>query len=257
MYCTRRFKLQKGKSISSIHARPFILFIIFVDTCYRRQYECIRNLSTAPNEIPKQSNDTQILSNLHAHSQDPRHIRAGVVLSRSPQLTRPLTSFEKAFYLYQRRLNERLALPFPRYFYVKKGTPEALQWKRKLKARLTAARDIGLYHAYGKESWNDELLLGAPESEPEHQVTALLTDARTAITEEGEDEKESDDLIEDPVPRITNADTAKDERSLNRLLDRTLHLLIKDEQDVWRLPSDMLILKENLHEVGPPQKTII
>ena len=119
-----------------------------------------------------------------------------------------------------------------------------------MKARLTAARDIGLYHAYGKESWNDELLLGAQESEPEHQVKALLTDARTVITEEGEDEKDSDDLIEDPVSRITDADAAKDEQSLNRLLDRTLHLLIKDDQDGWRLPSDILILKENLHQVA-------
>ena len=215
----------------------------------RGQNELLRNFSSVLNEAPKQPVETPIPLDSSIYPHNARQVKAGVLLSRPPQVTRSLTPFEKAFYLYQRRLNERLALPFPRYFYVKRGTPAALQWKRKLKARLTPARDIGLYHAYGKESWNDELLLGAPESEPEHQVNALLADARTAITEEGEDSQDGDDLIEDPVSRLTDADTTEDERSLNRYLDRTLHLLIKDEQDNWRLPSDKLCYRENLHEV--------
>lgn len=250
MYCTRRLRPHTGKSISSLDVRFLSHFIAFANSYLKYQYECIRNLTTSLNEKPKQSYETPISSESNTNLQDPRHIKAGVLLSRSPQVTRPLTSFEKAFYLYQRRLNERLAIPFPRYFYVRKGTPEALQWTRKLKVRRTAARDIGLYHAYGKESWNDELLLGAPESEPEHQVNALLKDTRTVITEEGEDEKDSDDSIEDPVSRITDADAAKDEKSLNRLLDRTLYLLVKDDQNFWRLPSDILIVKENLHQVA-------
>lgn len=202
-----------------------------------------------PDVAQKRPSEPLIPSDSSLSVQASRHIRAGILLSRSPQVTRQLTPFEKAFYLYQRRLNERLALPFPRFFYVKRGTPADLQWKTKLKTRLTPARDIGLYHAYGKESWNDELLLGAPESEPEHQINALIADARSAVPDEGEKPQDGDDLIEDPMPRVTDADATADEQSLNRLLDRTLHLLIKDEQDNWRLPSDKISSRENLYQV--------
>ena len=108
-------------------------------------------------------------------------LRAGIVLSRPPLITRDLHPFEKAFYLYQRRLNERLAIPFTRYFYYRKNTPPAIEFKRKIKERKTPARDIGFYDAYGPDAWHDELLMGAPESEPEHQMEALLKDAQTRL----------------------------------------------------------------------------
>ncbi|KAK1821451.1 hypothetical protein LTR12_004175 [Friedmanniomyces endolithicus] len=102
---------------------------------------------------------------------------ASPVLSRPPLLTRDLTSFEKAYYLYQKRLNERLALPFTRYFYYKKGTPGDAEWKRKIKVRKTPARDIGVYAAYGDEGWNDEVLVGDRTAERESVVEALVRDA--------------------------------------------------------------------------------
>ena len=74
-------------------------------------------------------------------------INAGVVLSRPPQITRDLTPFEKAYYFYQKRLNERLALPFTKYFYFRRGTPSDEDWKQKIRERQTAARDIGKYNA--------------------------------------------------------------------------------------------------------------
>ncbi len=176
-------------------------------------------------------------------------INASVVLSRPPQITRDLTSFEKAYFFYQRRLNERLALPFTRYFYFKKGTPADLEWKRKMKQRQTAARDIGMYNAYSKEGWNDELLAGARESEPEEQVQALLRDAEVhgvGSDEMGEARKES---VERPMPRITDADNASDVKSLNRLLQRTLYLLVRVEAGKWGFPTAGLVGKENLHQV--------
>ncbi|MCJ1478130.1 54S ribosomal protein L17 mitochondrial [Lambiella insularis] len=177
------------------------------------------------------------------------NIKAGVVLSRPPLLTRDLHPFEKAFYLYQRRLNERLALPFTRYFYYQKDTPADIDWKRKVKERLTAARDIGVYHAYGKEGWNDELLVGARESEPEAQVEALLKDAEVNTEEEGPVKKEK---AEKPMPRITEADTRGDFRSLNRLLARTLYLVVKGEAGGWVFPCGELIGKESLQRVCIP-----
>ena len=176
-------------------------------------------------------------------------IKAGIVLSRPPVITRDLTSFEKAFYFYQRRLNERLALPFTRYFYYQKDTPADLDWKRKIKERLTPSRDIGVYNAYGKEAWNDELLVGAKESEPQEQVDALLKDA---VVEEGDDSSGSSartEAVEQPMPRVTDADRQADLRSLNRALMRTLYLIVQGQDGAWRFPSGGLMGKENLKRV--------
>ncbi|KAI9809415.1 MAG: 54S ribosomal protein L17 mitochondrial [Pycnora praestabilis] len=177
-------------------------------------------------------------------------VKAGVVLSRPPQITRDLTPFEKAYFFYQRRLNERLALPFTRYFYFKKGTPADLEWKRKQKERLTPARDIGVYNPYSREGWHDELLVGAEESDPEHQIDALLRDAEVpgiGSDELGEAKRER---VERPMPRITEADSTGDERSLNRRLQRSLYLLVKGTEGRWTFPSASLMMKENLHQAA-------
>lgn len=172
-----------------------------------------------------------------------------MVLSRPPVITRDLTPFEKAFFLYQRRLNERLALPFTKYFYFKKGTPADEDWKRKIKERQTPARDIGKYNAYSKEAWNDELLVGAVESEPEHQMEMLLRDAETTTSNAAEDGTKKEE-IQRPAPRVTEADKTGDERSLNRLLQRTLYLLVQSNEGYWSFPSSPVGLQENLRTVG-------
>lgn len=181
-----------------------------------------------------------------------------------------MTSFEKAYFLYQKRLNERLALPFTRYFYYKKGTPADVEWKRKAKTRQTAARDIGIYNAYGKEGWNDEILVGDPVSEPEFQVESLIRDAEGKDTvsaqpvgdaetggesiggdaREGEGVKKDVGIsIQRPMPRRTEADEKNDVRSLNRKLDRSLYLLVKNSEGRWRFPEDRVVGRENLHQV--------
>jgi len=173
-------------------------------------------------------------------------------LSRPPQITRDLHPFEAAFFLYQRRLNERLALPFTRYFYVKKRTPADLEWKRKMKQRLTPARDIGRYQGYGDEAWNDELLVGAQESDFEHQVGKLIEDAEQSGLEDASDtngaKKMEREPVEKPMPRITEADQKNDTKSLNRALQRTLYLLVKNKEGQWQFPQDRL-KEENLHGV--------
>jgi large subunit ribosomal protein L46 len=180
-------------------------------------------------------------------------VNAGVLLSRPPQITRDLHPFESAFFLYQRRLNERLALPFTRYFYFKKRTPADLEWKRKMKQRLTPARDIGKYKGYGDEAWNDEVLVGARESDFEHQVERLLEDAATDGREVGEEEqkgmkKVERELFDKPPSRRTEADEKNDTKSLNRALQRTLYLLVQNKEGQWQFPQDRL-KDENLHGV--------
>ncbi|MCJ1258209.1 54S ribosomal protein L17 mitochondrial [Lignoscripta atroalba] len=174
-------------------------------------------------------------------------IKAGVVLSRPPLLTRDLTPFEKAYFLYQRRLNERLALPFTRYFYYQKGTPGDVEWKQKIKERKTPARDIGVYNAYSKEGWNDELLVGAKESEPEHQIEALLKDAEVPETRGAEEQVVKREKVEKPLPRVTEADQNGDVRSLNRALARTLYLVVKGSDGGWRFPCGGLVGRESLY----------
>lgn len=195
-------------------------------------------------------------------------LRASTVVSRPPVLTRDLTPFEKSFYLYQKRLNERLVLPFTRYFYYKKGTPADLEWKRKYKVRRTAARDIGVYDAYSDEGWNDEVLVGDQLREPLTTIDALVRDAegrpivdlpespeKVEALEPGQQiiagSRDTTKLeVEKPASRVTGADEAGDLASLNRKLDRTLYLVVKNEEGVWRFPEDRVYGKESLRQVS-------
>lgn len=181
-------------------------------------------------------------------------VRSGILLSRPPLITRALTPFENAFYFYQKRLNERLAMPFTRYFYFKKDTPADHDWKRKAKERNgSAARELGSYQAYGEFGWNDEVLMGDKLSEPKTMVEALVKDAVMKV--EGEEtggEKEAETVeqnIERPLERWTEADKLKDRKRLDRKLARTLYLCVKGEQGSWTLPNGTLVGRENLHQV--------
>ncbi|KAE8154729.1 39S mitochondrial ribosomal protein L46-domain-containing protein [Aspergillus avenaceus] len=176
-------------------------------------------------------------------------IKAGVLLSRPPQITRDLTPFEKAYYFYQRRLNERLALPFTKYFYFKRGTPADEDWKRKIRERQTPARDIGKYNAYSKEAWNDELLVGSVESEPEHQIEMLVQDAEATVNATSQDTSKKEEIPR-PFPRVTEADKANDQKSLNRALQRTLYLLVQSKEGYWRFPNSPIAQDETLREAS-------
>lgn len=198
-------------------------------------------------------------------------VLASPVLSRPPLITRDLTPFENAFYLYQKRLNERLALPFTQYFYFKQRTPGNTEWKRKIRARRTAAKDIGVYNAYDDEAWNDEVLVGDETSKPQAQVEALIRDAEgkdiveskpvgdtldgVAVTGDpkaGEGVRKELGLegsVPRPEPRVTEADNQNDMKSLSRKLDRSLYLLVKNKDGRWRFPEDRVYGRENLHQV--------
>jgi large subunit ribosomal protein L46 len=236
----------------------------------RSQYATVAT-AAAESQVSTQQ-DTSPPPVTHAGPQKAYRLLASPVLSRPPLLTRELTPFEKAYYLYQKRLNERLALPFQRYFYYKKGTPSYLEWKRKAKNRKSAARDIGLYSGYGTEAWNDEILVGDETSEPANQVQALIRDAEGVdpVTDElvGDDETGGeaisgdarvgegtqkpigqDVVVDRPLPRITEADQQNDVKSLSRRLDRSLYLLVQNRAGQWRFPEDRVYGRENLHQV--------
>lgn len=186
-------------------------------------------------------------------------VKAGIVLSRPPILTSELHPFESAYHLYQRRLNERLVLPFTQYFYYKRGTPAYENWRTKRRERDgAAARDIGKYNAYGKDSWNDEVLVGDQSGDSTRLVEQLIEEEGRASEFVGE----SGDVKKAGLKRTTKADTENDQRSLERSLSRTLYLLVKgkDKKDElgdwsWSFPSGTLDGKEGLKAVslGSPQ----
>lgn len=230
-------------------------------SCRRTIQQQRRHASTATAEASQSSTSTTSSAPIQQASNPsvkPEYqLRSGLVLSRPPVITRDLHPFEQSYYLYQRRLNERLALPFTRYFYYKKGTPGDVEWKRKIKERLTPAREIGKYDAYGEEGWNDELLSGAKESDPANQREVLLQDAESAANSgmasldagaEGKATKKSE--VERPMARITDADESGDLKSLNRLLQRTLYLLVCDSKGVWKFPDGGLEGKETVRTVS-------
>jgi len=177
-------------------------------------------------------------------------LKAGIVLSRPPIITPDPHPFEKAYYLYQRRLNERLVLPFTQYFYYKRGTPAFEHWRTKRRERGGAAtRDIGKYNAYEKEGWNDEVLVGDQTAEPSRIVEQLIQEEGRAAEYAGE----GGNLKMGGLRRATDADTKNDQRSLERSLSRTLYLLVKSrnaKNDYWTLPDGTLEAKESLKEVS-------
>ncbi|KAG9247251.1 putative 54S ribosomal protein L17, mitochondrial [Calycina marina] len=191
-------------------------------------------------------------------------VKAGVVLSRAPLLTKEPNTFESAFFFYQKRLNERLVMPFSRYFYFKKDTPADTDWKIKAKERnYQPARELGGYNAYSDMGWNDELLAGDKLSEPSTTVEALVRDSHPRAVE-GKDGKpmvvegaevslHEDSMIEMPLPRTTEADEKKDLKSLERKLDETLYLCVErnDENGAhWFFPAGPLEGRENLHQAA-------
>lgn len=188
-------------------------------------------------------------------------VRSGLLLSRPPLLTRSLTPFEKAFFFYQKRLNERLAMPFSRYFYFKKDTPADIDWKIKARERGgQPARELGGYNAYSDEGWNDELLVGDKLSETESMVDALVKDSEVRAVEgkDGKamevtgDQKDAHEggMAERPLGLLTDADVKGDERRLDRALQQTLYLCVKNKSGKWEFPAGKLEGRENLHQAA-------
>lgn len=114
-----------------------------------------------------------------------------------------------------------------------------------------AARDIGRYNAYTAESWNDEVLVGDSSGTPSQIVEQL-------IEEEGRQAEFAGDSGNHKLAglkRKTAADEKEDVQSLERSLDRTLYLLVRNKSPAkgveakWQFPSGPLEFKEGLKDV--------
>ena len=89
------------------------------------------------------------------------------------------------------------------------------------------------------------------------QIEALVRDAeggpvRGGEAREGEGQKKNTAQVvqvQKPLDRRTDADSKGEEASLNRLLERTVYLLVKNKDGRWRFPEDMVKGREGLHQV--------
>ncbi|EHA52901.1 hypothetical protein MCOR27_000272 [Pyricularia oryzae] len=178
-------------------------------------------------------------------------IRSGLILTRAPLLTRDPTPFESAFYLYQKRLNERLVSPFISSMWFKQDTPPQLDWNLKLDERKGIwAKDVGHYKPRGSTRWADEVHQGSPLADPELIRERLLEDAQMRYSDDGELLPEKERLpVEKPQPRRSEADEKNDLRRLDRAMDRTLYLVVK-KGDGWAFPASEVRTEENLHEAA-------
>lgn len=161
-----------------------------------------------------------------ATHQDKAHrLVSGIILNRSPILTRTPDAFEKAFYDYQARIHRVLSNPFPNEFYFKPGSPLEQKFKDEENEREL--------EAFGKG-------FGAKRERSE--------------AEEGEEEdmELSVDDTDPPASRISEADVTGDVKSLDRKGERNLYLLVKgnaSQDNSWRFPQGLAQRSEFLHEV--------
>lgn len=191
---------------------------------------------TSAQDIPRRQNPDYI------HPRSLYRLRAGIILSRPPILTRAPTDFENAFYLYQKRLNERISSPFTRTFYYRKGQPAGIDFAIKFgDRRHTMTREIGRLTRHGRDAWDDEALTddGAAIASPEYVRERLYTEAESRVSEDGEALSFDDRLrIERPLSRLTEADRTANVRRLDRALDRTLYLVVRSSNGRWHFPMD-------------------
>ncbi|KAK1458447.1 NUDIX domain-containing protein, partial [Colletotrichum cuscutae] len=185
----------------------------------------------------------------------PPLIRAGVILTRAPLLTRPLTDFEQSYFFYQKRLNERLTMPFITSVYFKPDTPALIDWNMKVKDRKgTVAKELGVYNGKASTAWDDELAVGDGLSKHDKAVELLLQDAVMRVSDDAEIIPEEDRAPPEALaPRVSEADIKGDQTRLDRAMERTLYLVVRKagrKKDVWEFPAAGLSTEENLHEAA-------
>jgi large subunit ribosomal protein L46 len=180
-------------------------------------------------------------------------LRAGIILTRPPLLTRALTPFEEAFFFYQKRLNERLSLNFVKDVYYQKKSPARMDYMLKLRDRKgVISRELGDYRGKGAgDQWSDELMVGDRISKTEHIADVLARDAVPRISEDAElipvEERAPPEM---PLPRETEADRKQDLQRLDREMDKTLYLMVMRKNLTWEFPTVQLQSDESLHEAA-------
>jgi len=141
-------------------------------------------------------------------------INTSVVLNRAPFLTRTPTPFELAYYSYQQRIRRALSNPFPHEFYFKPGS--LLETRFNMEERKREKRAFGP---------------GFLPAETVSEEERLANEA--AVEQLAQQEGEGEEL----APRVHAADAGGDVKSLDRLGQRNLYLLVQTPEKQWLFPQ--------------------
>ena len=169
-------------------------------------------------------------------------IISSLILSRPPVLLREPTKFEQAYHEYNRQLSEALQQPFPKDFYFKKGSAAEKRFEED-----QASSPLGFSAIAAAASGSASK--GKAGKSKQDAPAASAPPASSSTVMDGEAESR-------PLPRTTEADAKNDVRSLERKLDRTLYLVVKQKSGrgaaTWRFPAKALTntKHENLHDVS-------
>lgn len=138
-------------------------------------------------------------------------VSAALLAVRAPLLLRTPTPLETEYYRFNISLADALQQPFPKEQYFKRGS--------------AAEGRFDAYYDALRKTWD------VGEATKSDEGAAGADNAALYATQ----------------PRTTAADKSGDVRSLDRALDRTLYLLVK-EGDKWRLPSKALPEKRSAQD---------
>lgn len=154
-------------------------------------------------------------------------IESTLLLLRVPVVSQDLPKFQQQYYKYQNELWRRLMWTFPKWYYFREGTVAEQRF-----------REINSNPIFNNPN------LEYPDGRPEirHQRDRRFKqDIKVPKTYvESEEGSGDDNMSRQIVPnsRRTAADEARDESSLERLLARTLYLVVSHDQGkAWEFPS--------------------
>ncbi|KAH9247979.1 hypothetical protein BASA81_014392 [Batrachochytrium salamandrivorans] len=163
-------------------------------------------------------------------------IAVGILLKRNPMVLPDLSEFQHAYYAYREAIERNEAAPFDHTFYFKKGSISEQRW---LAAQAEAAALV---------------------RSPNNGDKTTLPDLVSNIIVQPQD----DELIKLTVaPKLSSADASGDVKSLDRAMQRSLYLVVKQNtfattastngtaDTQWQLPTGDLFETETLHEAAP------
>ncbi|MCH0629254.1 hypothetical protein JNB11_04685 [Kocuria palustris] len=156
-------------------------------------------------------------------------IASTLLLLRNPVISADIPAFESQYYKYQKELWKRLMWTFPKWFYFREGTLAAQKFKEL--NRDPVDNNPNIEYPRGRPEirqnrdrrFKQELKL--PKTYVEGETAEPAADA-------------SNDLSRKIVPnsRVTKADEANDQTSLERQLARSLYLVVGDGKS-WDFPN--------------------
>ncbi|KAF8644138.1 hypothetical protein AX16_008665 [Volvariella volvacea WC 439] len=154
------------------------------------------------------------------------NLKTAIIVNRSPIVTRTPSDFERAYYAYQQRIRRALHNPFPYDFYFKQGSL--------LETRFNL-----------EELEREKKAFGPDFAQAQFISDEKAAADKAAVEQLSQQEGEGEILM----PRVHEADTKLDYKSLDRKGKRNVYLIVRDE-NAWRFPQGDVQKGEFLHQAA-------